>query len=329
VFALAVSPSSEGLNQASTQGYFGKQGVPVVGADGLNVTQFKDPMIWPVAAATTTTIDVMMKNAWDRGARNPAIVFGNTYRFGVEGAFAFNAAFKKLSGGKDIPGYKNPLSAGGGACSGRFCGVSSGQGQYGNQVSTLNTACDQEPKCDYLVLLLEPKTAQDWMAVPGVKTPSSFAYGMGGPQPLFTFDFGRNCSDRCAGMWVWTGYNPPIEQYKSNAAVSTYVADLKAQSASADEFNQFTMGGYVGMQVLVEALKQAGGNLTRKALASTLNSMAPINTGLTTTALQWTASARYANSAAQAFEIQSKNGFTGWRFVQAPLKDPWLGQHVG
>jgi ABC-type branched-subunit amino acid transport system substrate-binding protein len=328
VFALAVSPSSEGLNQASAQGYFAKQGVPVVGADGLNVTQFKDPMIWPVAAATVTTIDVMMKNAYDRGARHPAIVFGNTYRFGVEGAYAANAAWQKLTN-SDIPGYKNPLAAGGGSCENRFCGVSAGQGQYGNQVSTLNTACNSGDRCDFLVLLLEPKTAQDWMAVPGVKQPKDFAKGMGGPQPLFTFGFGRACGDRCAGMWVWTGYNPPIEQYRNQPAVSAYMSDLKGQSASADEFNQFTMGGYVGMQLLVEALKQTGPNLTRGALVQKLNSMAPLNTGLTTAALQWTAGSRYANHSAQAFEMQARNGFTGWRFVQPPIRDPWLGQHSG
>ena len=330
VFALAVSPSSEGLNQASNQGYFKAQGVPVVGADGLNVTQFKDPMIFPVAAATITTVDVMMKNAWDRGARNPAIVFGNTYRFGVEGAYAFNATYKKLSGGKDIPGYKNPLASGGGGCTERFCGVSSTEGQYGPRVSSLNSACSEEPKCDFLLLLLEPKTAQDWMSVPGVWTPSQYEKaGMAGPQPLFTYDFGRNCADKCAGMWMWTGYNPPIEQYASSPAVKTFVADLKAQSASADHFNQFTMGGYVGMQVLVEALKQAGGELTRAKLIETLNSMAPINTGLTTTPLSWRADARHANKAAQAFEVQSKNGFTGWRFKQPPIVDPYLGEHTG
>ena len=329
VFALAVSPSSEGLNQASQQGYFAAQGVPVVGADGLNVTQFKDPFIWPVAAATTTTVDVMMKDAYNRGARNPAIVFGNTYRFGVEGAFAFNQAYKKLSG-KDIPGYKNPLSGGGGACEGRFCGISAGTGQYSNQVSSVGTACKEADPCDYMLLLLEPKSAQDWMATPGVGTAATYDKGgLAGPQPLFTFDFGRNCGDKCAGMRVWTGYNPPIEQYRSSQAVSTYVSDLKAQSASADEFNQFTMGGYVGMQLLVEALKQTGPNLTRKALAAKLNAMGPLNTGLTTTPLQWTAGARYANHSAQAFEIQSKNGFTGWRFVQGPIRDPWLGEHAG
>ena len=328
VFALAVSPSSEGLNQASNQGYFKSKGVPVVGADGLNATQFKDPFIWPVAAATTTTVDVMMKNAWDRGARNPAIVFGNTYRFGVEGAFAFNQAFKALSG-KDIPGYKNPLTAGGGGCDQRFCGVSAGQGQYGNQVSAVKTACTKAPACDYMILLLEPKTALDWMSVPGVQGPSAFAKaGMGGPQPLFTYSFGRECGDKCNGMRLWTGYNPPIEQYAGQPAVAGYVKDLKAQSASADEYNQFTMGGYVGMQLLIEALNRTGPDLTRKSLVETLNSMPALNTGLTTP-LKWTATERYANHSAQAFEIQSKNGFSGWRFVQAPMRDPWLGKHTG
>lgn len=331
VFALAVSPSSEGLNQASQQGYFAKQGVPVVGADGLNATQFKDPFIWPVAAATTTAIDVMMQDAFNRGAQYPAIVFGNTYRFGVEGAFAFNEAYKKLYKRGDVPGYKNPLSGGAGACEGRFCGVSSTDTntQYNTQVGALNNACNTAPKCDYLVLLMEPKGAQNWMAVPGAKQPIDFAYGIGGPQPLFTFDFGRTCGDKCAGMRLWTGYNPPIEQYRTSQAVSTYVSDLKAQSASADEFNQFTMGGYVGMQLLVAALKQTGPNLTRAGLATTLNSMAPLDTGLTSTPLQWTSTARYANHSTQAFEIQSKNGFTGWRFVQGPVRDPWLGQHAG
>lgn len=327
VFALAVSPSSEGLNQASNQGYFRQQGVPVVGADGLNATQFKDPMIWPVAAATTTTIDVMMKNAADRlGAQNlrPAIVFGNTYRFGVEGAFAANEAYKKIAG-RDIEGYKNPLTAGGGGCEKRFCGVSAGQGQYGNQVSVVKQSCADS--CNFMILLLEPKTAQDWMAVPGVMTPSN-SLSMAGPQPLFTFDFARNCGDKCDGLWLWTGYNPPIDKYQSVPAVSAFVSDLKAQSASADEFNQFTMGGYIGMQLLIEALKQTGPNLTRAGLVDKLNSMAPLDTGLTSP-LEWRQDARYANHSAQAFKIESRNGFSGWILAQEPMRDPWLGQHGG
>jgi ABC-type branched-subunit amino acid transport system substrate-binding protein len=329
VFALAVVPSSEGLNSASKAGFFAKSGVPVVGSDGMIRTQYSDPFIWPVAAATTTTLHVMMQDAWNRGARHPAIVFENTYRFGVEGAYAFNQAYRRLSG-HDILGYTNPDAAGGGGCSSRFCGIPGGQGNYGNQVNSLNSACNDEKtesKCDYLVLLLEPKTAQDWMAVPGVKTPSSFQFRMGGAQPLFTYAFGHNCGDKCDGMRVWTGYNPPIEQFATSPAVSTYVNDLAAQSASADPYNQFTEGGYVGMGLLVEALRKTGANLTRARLAATLETMT-YDSGLTKP-LTFQPGKHYANSSAQAFEMQSRNGFTGWRFVQDYITDPWLGQDAG
>jgi len=331
VFALAVSPSSEGLNTASRGGYFAKQGVPVVGADGLNVTQFKDPMIWPVAAATTTTIDVMMKNAADRagGGANlrPAIVYGKGYRFGIEGAYAANEAYKRVCQCPGFPGYENPLEAP--TCKERFCGITPTDKQFQTKVSVLKDACafGTPNACNFMIMLLEPSTAQDWMAVSGVPQPKDFAFGMGAPQPLFTFAFANTCSDKCDGLWLWTGYNPPLDRYKSSPAVAAYESDLHGQSPSADKFNQFTMGGYIGMQLLIEALKQVGPNLTRAALVAKLNSMAPLDTGLTTP-LQWRPNARYANHSAQAFKIEARNGFTGWVLQQEPMRDPWLGQHT-
>jgi ABC-type branched-subunit amino acid transport system substrate-binding protein len=312
VFALAVVPSSEGLNSAS--GYVRDNGIPVPGADGMIKSQNTNPYIWPVASATTTQMHVMMKNAWDRGARNPAIVFENTYRFGVEGAAAFNAAYQRLSGS----------SLGSGAsCGGRFCGIPAGQGSYGTEVAAVNNACNTEPRCDFLAILLEPVTAQNWMKTSGAKQPKDLSKGMGAAQPLFTYSFGDTCHDKCNGMWVWTGYNPPIEQYANSPAVREYVADLDSKSRAADEFNQFTEGGYIGMKLIIEALKRTP-NLTRQNFANTLNSIS-LDTGLSP-GLSWSASSHFANPAAQAFEIQSKNGFTGWRFVQGYVSDPWLGQ---
>jgi ABC-type branched-subunit amino acid transport system substrate-binding protein len=334
VFALAVVPSSEGLNQASQAHYFETQKVPVVGSDGMIKTQYSDPYIWPVAAATTTIMHVIMKEAWDRGARHPAIVYENNYRFGVEGAFAFNGAFNKLSGGSNIPG-----SGGGSSCAAgpgaRYCGIASGQGQYANEVGALNSACNTSPVCDFMAMLLEPKTAIDWMSTSGVRTPYSFSpvaqqggvAGMAGAQPLFTFDFGKNCGDKCDGMKLWTGYNPPIEQYANQPAVATYTSDLATQSGSADKFNQFTEGGYVGMQLLIEALKKVGPNLTRANLKAALDSMS-LATGLTQP-LKWSAGKHYANPAAQSFQMNSKNGFTGWEFYKDYITDPWLGQDAG
>jgi ABC-type branched-subunit amino acid transport system substrate-binding protein len=281
VFAIAVSPSSEGVNAASQAGVFKNAGVPVVGTDGLDASQYKDPYIWPVASATVTMLHVMMKNAWDHGLHNPAIVFDNQYKFGVEGARAFESAYERLSGGKKIPG-SGSSSCGSGS---RYCGISAGTGQYGNQVSIINRACGGDNPCDYLVLLMEPDTAEQWMATPGAPTVTD-TREVGLAQPLFTYEFGKTCGDKCDGMEVWTGYNPPIGQFAGTAGVKQYVGDLKGQNSGADAFNQFTEGSYLGMQLLVEAMQKVGGNLTRDALKTTLDSM-NLNTGLSAAAEVW------------------------------------------
>lgn len=319
VFALAVSPSSEGVNAASQAGVFDQAGVPVVGTDGLDASQYKDPMVWPVASATVTMLHVMMKDAWDSGARSPAIVFDNQYKFGVEGAKAFEAAYERLSSGKTIPG-SGSSSCGSGS---RYCGISAGTGQYGNQVSIINNAC--KGSCDYLVLLMEPDTAEQWMATPGAPTASDFKYGVGLAQPLFTYDFGTTCGDKCNGMQVWTGYNPPLEQFANTAGVKQYVGDLHNQNSSADAYNQFTEGSYLGMELLVAAMKQVGGNLTRDALKQALDSM-NLDTGLSAAAQSWSSGQHWAVDGAQGFTMQSQNGFSGWRSSTPYVKDPWLGQ---
>jgi hypothetical protein len=53
-----------------------------------------------------------------------------------------------------------------------------------------------------------------------------------------------------------------------------------------------------------------------------------LSTGLTRP-LAWRAGQHYANTGAQVFKINSKNGFTGWEFVHDYFTDPWLGQDAG
>jgi substrate-binding family protein len=334
VFALAVVPSSEGLNQASEAHYFEQRKIPVVGSDGMVRSQYRDPYVWPVATSTVSIMHIMAKDAWDRGARNFSIVYESNYRFGIEGAYAFNQAFKRLSG-HDIPGYANPLTGQASCRQGtRFCGITSGQGQYNSQASTWNSACDSGTKCDFGALLLEPKTAQDWMnsgswqATPNPGAPGYFAKGLGAAQPLFTYNFGFVCGEQCHKMTVWTGYNPPIEGYASDPRVRQFVSDLRSEKSRADTYNQFTEGGYLGMQLLVEALRRTGGNLTRTRLVEVLDSMS-MDSGLAPR-LAWRKGFHFANPAAQAFEVQSKGGrFSGWRKAREYLNDPWLGEDLG
>ncbi|MEA3077754.1 MAG: hypothetical protein QOF60_2662, partial [Actinomycetota bacterium] len=319
VFALAVVPSSEGLQSVSLAGYLKDKKIPAVGTDGMLIHQYTDPYIWPVAASTISTMHIMVNQAWNAGSRNFGLVYESDYHFGIEGAYAFNAAYKRLSG-HDIPGYHNPLREAA-TCEASFCGIDSKSPDYAGNVKTFNDGC-AKTGCDFRALLLEPTTALKWIGgstTLGVKP--------GGPQPLFTYDFGNSCGQKCDGMWLWTGYQPPIGDFLSRPAVATYVDDIKAASSSADYNNSFVEGGYVGMRLVVEALTKTGPNLTRQNLKATLDGMT-FDSGLAPP-LTWKAGNHFANTKMRAFSIQYKSGFAGWRDEQVEMEDPWVGQDSG
>lgn len=316
VFALAVVPSSEGLRAARE--YIKDKKVPVVGTDGMLIHQYRSPWIWPVATSTISTMHVMAKNAHDRGAREFGIVFDANYHFGVEGAYAFNEAVKRLTG-KGIAGYDPSLKR----CAERFCGIQPGKASYQSEAQSFNNNCYGQVICDFVAFLLEPQTA---VAFIGSGRPQNPRVGFGGAQPLFTRGLAENCKNLCDGMWVWTGYNPPIEALASQPAVARYVNDIRQESATADVANQFLEGGYVGMSLLVEALQKVGSNLTRDNLRQVLDSMT-FDSGLSSP-LTWRPDNHFANVSAQAFEIQYKQSFAGWRQKSGFLVDPWVGQDI-
>jgi ABC-type branched-subunit amino acid transport system substrate-binding protein len=315
VFALAVVPSSEGLRVASTNKFLRREGVPVVGTDGMLVHQYTDPVIWPVAASTITAMHVIAKHAYDQGARDFGIVYDANYHFGIEGAFAFNAEVKRLTG-KDIRGYSNPLT-GSRQCNGAFCGVQAGQSSYNTEVNRFNEACGPaaNPECHFAMFLLEPETALRWIAQGGAETLRTVKEGysgprFGGPQPLFNRGFGSNCGQACDGMWVWTGFVPPIDEFERLPALAAYREDLRRTNSTADPTNSFVQGGYLGMTLLVEALKAVGPNLTRRSLMATLDALR-LDTGLSRP-LAWAPGKHFANECLIGFSIQSAGGFSGF-----------------
>jgi len=271
-FALAVVPSSEGLNAASQGGDLDKArdsktggtGMPVVGTDGMLNSQYSDPWIWPVAASTSTSMRIMAHDAIARGAKTFAIVYDATYKFGVEGAGAFVAQVHR-QGGQIASACEVALTA--------------GQSDYGTQVSSFNKACgnDSSQPVDFVALLLEPQTAEAWLhgnPYMGVNKQGG-GYGAGGPQPLFDLDFANKCGSTCQGLQIWTSFYPPIYPFDQRPAVQQYHQDLCAVdgNCSIDMDSAFTEGGYVGMALMVEALKQASPNLTRDGLRQTLDSL--------------------------------------------------------
>lgn len=323
VFALAVVPSSEGLRVVSRNQYLRDRGVLVVGTDGMLVSQYTDPVIWPVASATISGMHIMAKDAFDRGAREFAIVYDANFRFGVEGAFAFNSAVRRLTG-EDISTYRNPLTEPP-RCTGRFCGIKAGQASYATEIQNFNDSCSGF-SCDYILFLLEPDTAQRWVQQGGANRVNHGAQGFGGPQPLFNRSFAVNCGDLCERMWVWTGFVPPIERFAKLDPVAEYVRDLQVTNASADPTNSFVEGGYLGMKLLVQALRDVGPNLTRDALRQRLDSMT-FDAGLSRP-LSWEPGDHFSNLCMMAFEMQYAQGFAGWRNKTDWKCDPWPGEDV-
>jgi ABC-type branched-subunit amino acid transport system substrate-binding protein len=313
MFALAVSPSSEGLDAAIRSGDIRRAGIPVVGADGMLVSQYTDPWVWPVAASTMTAMHVMAKEAaqpvipGQKAAKTFGLVYDKTYHFGVEGAAAFRGALRRLFGPQSV------LRA--------DVGIEADKGSYKVDVDEFNRGCN---RCDFVAMLLEPATALQW-----IRDGASFgSVKTGGPQPLFVDSFARSCGTPCNGMWVWSGYRPPVWPFDDDPGVVRYKNDVEAQRSTIDTSNPFVQGGYLGMQLLVKGLEVVGPELTRKRLQTALDSLV-LDIGLSVP-LRWTRGNHYANNSAQAFSIVINTGaFSGWRYEQTGwVADPWVGLDV-
>lgn len=299
-FALPVVPSSEGLTAAIEGGDIDRARIPVVGTDGMLRQQYSSPWVWPVATATVSTMRIMAKYGYDKGARCFGIVYDTQYRFGKEGADAYRTYVNTLPGAK--------------MCS--DVGIFPARASYSAEIQRFNSSCNFE--CDFVAMLLEPQTALTWIA----GRPQMGTLLTSGAQTLFNENFAANCGKPCNGMLVWTGYNPPIGNLAGLPDVGQYVNDVKTVSPTADTTNQFLEGAYLGMTVFVEAMRRVGPNLTRENLASVLNSEV-FRTDIATT-LRWSPTRRNANSAAQAFSIVVAQGsFAGFRDEQTGFRpDP-------
>lgn len=314
IFAIPVAPSSEGLRVVIDSGDIERARMPVVGTDGMLIDQYlrsdKSPQgwVWSVAVATAASARIIVQDAVKKGITRFSIIFDRNYRFGQEAARAFNAEVKRQTG-KSVSGFNPDFN-----CQLSFCGIVAGQSSYSNEVNIW-----RENRGQLTALFVEPQTGLTWMNDPNAPSASDHAYAAA--QPLFTREFAVNCQRKCDQMSVWTGFKPFIEDYRNDAALRTYVNDLKRTNPAADEFNAFAQGGYAGMLLLVEALKKVGANLTRANLKAVLDSM-DLTTGLTLEPkLSWRRNLRFAATTMQSFQIQYKGTFAGWR-AGAVERDP-------
>ncbi len=307
IFALAVVPSAEGLGAAISNGDISRSRIPVVGTDGMRKEQYEDPWVWPVATATVSTMRIMARfGKAKKDARTFAIVYDSKYKFGREGAESFVTQVKR-DGGKLVTSV----------------GLDPAASSYATEANEFNNACDG--KCDMVAMLLLPDTAKKWMSRQPVKGLKYTA----GAQTLFTKDFARACTETagaaCHGLAVWTGYNPPLGRYAALPDVAQYVDDVRAVAPNADVDNQFLEGSYLGMKLMVEALRRVGAQLTRDRLRTVLDSMKYSND--ITAGLEWHPLKHHANVRARSFSmVVSGSSFLDWRDEQTGwVLDPAFG----
>jgi ABC-type branched-subunit amino acid transport system substrate-binding protein len=326
IFALVGEPDSEGLKGAIDSGTIDRAGIPVVGSDGMLADQYnRSPWVFPVAASTVSNMHIIAKYAVQKlGASSFGIVYDTAYKFGAEGAAAFDAEVHRLTG-RDIQGF----SPGGGSCSGAYCGVSSQNQSYSSDISAFNSACNP---CDVVVLLLEPGPAETWMKGEEPSGGSWYKHLFGG-EPLFDDQFASTCGSDCAGMVVWTGYHPAIQPFDGESAVVRYENSLRSVCPQGcDPQNEFTEGAYIGTRMFIEACRrvnQAGRPLTRDTLREALQG-SPFDFGLSANPLHYGGLPHLANISMAAFSDNAQGSFNGWNYLQTGfLADPAAGQDLG
>jgi ABC-type branched-subunit amino acid transport system substrate-binding protein len=328
VFSLVAEPDSEGLGAAIDSGLIARAGIPVVGTDGMLQDQYNDSWVFPVAASTVTNMHIIAQYAYDKlGARSASdfgIVFDTRYRFGAEGARAFNNQVRRLTG-SNVPGFNDPPSG----CASHYCGISSDQtGGYSSAITTFNGACDP---CKVVVMLLEPQPMETWMK--GEENASRWAEHLFGGEPLFDDNVGENCPG-CGGtaasppMIVWTGYRPAIQPFDAEKPVYSFCQALKTAFPKDDCHNEFTQGAYLGTLLFIEAAKRVGPNLTRDAIRAALESQA-FDFGISQPLKFGAALPRVPNASMAAFQDNYSGSFNGWSYLSTGfLADPAPGKDL-
>jgi ABC-type branched-subunit amino acid transport system substrate-binding protein len=327
VFALVGEPDSEGLRGAIDAGTIDRAGMPVVGTDGMLRDQYRDPWVFPVAASTVTNMHVIAQYAVSTlKAQSFGIVYDTAYKFGAEGASAFDAEVRRLTG-RDIAGF------GSSGCSSAYCGISSQSGSYTTEITAFDNACKP---CQVVVLLLEPQPAETWMkgeedAKDENGNPTWYQH-LFGAEPLFDDTFASTCGGDCGRMVVWTGYHPAIQPFDGENPVVRYIDSLKAACPSCDPHNEFTEGAYIGTKLFIEACRRVNADglpLTRANLRAELEK-GRYDIGLTSQALHFSGVPHLSNEGMAAYSDNALGSFNGWNYLETGfLPDPAPGSDLG
>lgn len=270
--------------------------VPVIGGDGAVKGQYESAWTWQIGSTTAAQARMMVKDAWDQGARTFAIVYEKDVRFGTEAEAAYRAYVGQL-GGTVVTSV----------------GVAPNQGSYASNVNAFNDVCS-DGKCDEVALFLQPYAARGWMA----EDPIGGRMFTDAGHMLVSSRFARDCGQPCEGLRLWSPWSLPVGE--RNADMSQYVTDVKAANPGTEVDDAQGVRSWLAARLLVDSLRATGANLTRARLQSSLNSLT-FSTGLAPP-MRWSTK-RYANISARPYAVRTAAGaFSGFSYDGTFRHDP-------
>ena len=244
VFGLTWAGDESSLHAAVRDGYVQQTRTPlfVRGGDSwLHGT----PWVYPLGVSDADLARVMVRDAYDRGARTFGVVFDDP-----EVGEAFDAEVHRLTG-KHLPGYPDI------ACRAQYC--------YGATDPEAFYKADMQ----FVGLLLEPPLMADWVtAVANMGL--SYTMQHGGTDALLAPHVRQGCDWLCEGAWAWSAYKATCA-YGDDAAVRAYRAAMERESPVADPSDPGLLATYAVHRAYAEALRAAGPALTRTRLAEVLD----------------------------------------------------------
>lgn len=286
VVAVLGLPLDPELDAAVADGRFERTGLPVVGGDGLAAAHHSSPGVYPVGTSAAALSRLAARHGLSQGARTFAVVHDTTRPFGPEAATAFTDYVRQAGGdvkasigidpaGKPDPGHTKQYSL---ACGNRGC--------------------------DVVFLALLPETAATWLAA----NPHAPRIGAAGLPTLLTSGFADACfatsADRCHGMTAWSGFVTPFGRHAHNLeALYSWTGGTAATSSRG---SAMTQAAVVSTRVLIEALLEAGPQVTRARLHHALQRLRFVSD--VTPPMRWASHGpRLGNPYAQAWVLTAEH----------------------
>jgi hypothetical protein len=261
--------------------------------------------VYPVGTSAAALTRMAAEHARANGARNFAIVYDKTSSWGREADESLADYVDRMGGTVKARIGVDPTSAG-----------------LGTESEQFRHACEGNA-CDFVFLALLPDTASTWFQLkpPGERVETAAL------PTLLTGKFPESCFSRnpdearCNGLTAWSGFVPWFGHDVDD------VGQAVERRTAIEKGSAMVESAMLGAGVLIDALQEAGPNVTRKSLRAALDNRR-FTSYPVAPALEWgNQLPRVGNPVAQPWRLTTDTATTwservdGWS--QGEVVGPW------